>query len=245
MDSPPAVRRRGHIGVGVKGGKRVRSQYLRFSMLVGFVSVVLIFPQLASARFRDSFGLYGGLYSPSEQSTDSIYGSGFLFGLQYKFALDPHSLPDMGLAVSMGVLQKKGDPYNDNTFTAAESLSRLTLVPVELSYVLNLISNRRDTGGRIRSLYAGIGTNYVWARERLPESPLAKGGTFGGQILGGVDFFISKHVTLGLEIKYLRNRPLMKSDEASDYRVRLDGTQVQVMLAWAGMKPLIRTPQTD
>ena len=223
----------------------MRSQYFQFSMLVGFVYAFLIFPQIASASFRDSFGLYGGLYSPSEESTDSIYGSELLFGVQYKFAIHPNSMPDLGLAASIGVLQKKGDPYNDNTFTAAGSVSRLTLVPVEISYVLNLISNRLDTGRRIRSLYAGIGTNYVWARERLPESPLAKGGTFGGQILAGVDFFVSKHITLGLEIKYLRNRPLMKSDEASDYRVRLDGTQVQVMFAWAGIKPLSRAAQTE
>ena len=204
------------------------SQRRRFVILFGFVCVVLIFPRISSAIFREGFGLYGGFHSPSEASTDSIYGSGSMFGLQYKLAVSSHT----GLATSIGVVQKQGDPYNDNTFIGTDSSSRLTFVPVEISYIINLISNLPEAARRIHSLYIGVGVNHIWTREQAPGSPLANGAAFGSQVLAGATFPVSKDFTLGLEFKYLRNRPLMKLDSGRNYRVQLDGTQAQMRLMW-------------
>ena len=61
----------------------------------------------ASHVSTSSFGIYGGFYGPLEDSMDSIYGSGFKFGVQYQFGIHPDIKPDLGLAMSIGVLQKK------------------------------------------------------------------------------------------------------------------------------------------
>ena len=199
-----------------------------FVMLFGLVCMALIFPRMLSARFQEGFGLYGGFHSPSEASTDGIYGSGPMFGVQYKLAVSTHT----GLASSIGVLQKQGDPYNDNTFIGTDPSSSVTFVPAEISYVINLISNLPETERRIHSLYIGVGVNHIWTRERTPGSPLAKGNAFGNQLLAGTTFSISKDFVLGLEFKYLRNRPLMKLDSGRTYRVQLDGTQAQMTFMW-------------
>lgn len=203
-------------------------QRRRYVTFFGFVSIVLIFPYVSSARFQEGFGLYGGFHSPSESSTDSIYRSVPMFGAQYKLAVSTHT----GLVSSIGILQKKGDPYNDDTFIGTDSSASLTFVPAEVSYIINLISNLPETERRIHSLYIGIGVNHIWARERAPGSPLAKGNAFGSQFLAGTTFSISKAFVLGLEFKYLRNRPLMKLDSGRTYRVQLDGTQAQLKFVW-------------
>ena len=204
------------------------SQRHRFVILFGLVCMVLIFPRISSAKFREGFGLRGGFHSPSEDSTDSIYGSIPMFGAQYKLAVSTHT----GLAASIGVLQKQGDPYNDSTFISTDSSSSLTFVPAEISYIVNLIPNLPETTRRIDILYVGVGVNHVWTRERAPGSPLAKGNAFGSQILAGISFAVSKDFDLGLELKYLINRPLMKSDVNRDYQVRLDGAQAQMTFVW-------------
>ena len=203
-------------------------QRRRFVTFFGFVSIILIFPSVSLARFQEGFGLYGGFHSPSEASTDGIYGSGPMFGVQYKLAVSTHT----GLASSIGVLQKQGDPYNDNTFIGTDPSSSVTFVPAEISYIINLISNLPETERRIHSLYMGIGVNHIWTRERAPGSSLAKGNAFGNQLLAGTTFSISKGFVLGLEFKYLRNRPLMKLDSGRTYRVQLDGTQAQMTFMW-------------
>ncbi len=204
------------------------SQCRRFIILFGFVCIAFIFPCVSSARFQEGVGLYAGFHSPVESSTDSIYGSVPMFGLQYKLAVSTHT----GLAASIGVLQKQGDPYNDNTFIGTDSSSSMTFVPVEISYIINLISNLPETARRIHSLYIGLGVNHIWTRERAPGSPLAQGSTFGSQLLAGTTFSISKNFVLGLEFKYMRNRPLMKLDSGRNYRVRLDGAQAQTTFVW-------------
>ena len=200
----------------------------RFVILFGFVCMILIFPRISSARFQEGFGLYGGFHRSSEASTDSIYGSVPMFGVQYKLPVSSHT----GLATSIGVLQKKGDPYNDNTFVDTDSSSSVTFVPAEINYIINLISNLPETERRIHSLYIGVGVNHIWTRERAPGSSLAKGAAFGSQLLTGTTFSISKAFVLGLEFKYLRNRPLMKLDSGRTYRVQLDGTQAQMTFMW-------------
>ena len=152
--------------------------------------------------------------------------------MRYQFAIHPDIKPDLGLAMSIGVLQKKGNPYRDDTFTVADSPSRLTFVPVEVNYIVNLVSNEPEMGRRIRNLYVGVGANHIWTREQAPGLPLAKGNVFGGQVLAGADFFISQDFALAFELKYMRNRPLMKLDPGFDYRVELDGVQVQAMVMW-------------
>jgi len=151
-----------------------------------------------------------------------------MFGVQYKLAVSTHT----GLASSIGVLQKQGDPYNDNTFMGTDPSSSVTFVPAEISYIINLISNLPETERRIHSLYIGVGVNHIWTRERAPGSSLAKGNAFGNQLLAGTTFSISKGFVLGLEFKYLRNRPLMKLDSGRTYRVQLDGTQAQMTFMW-------------
>ena len=115
-----------------------------------------------------------------------------MFGAQYKLAVSTHT----GLASSIGVLQKQGDPYNDNTFIGTDSSSSVTFVPAEISYVINLISNLPETERRIHSLYIGVGVNHIWTRERAPGSPLAKGNAFGNQLLAGTTFSISEDFVL-------------------------------------------------
>lgn len=200
----------------------------RLIILFSLICMALIFPCISSARFQEGFGLYGGFHSPSEASTDGIYGSGPMFGVQYKLAVSTHT----GLASSIGVLQKQGDPYNDNTFIGTDPSSSVTFVPAEISYIINLISNLPETERRIHSLYIGVGVNHIWTRERAPGSSLAKGNAFGNQLLAGTTFSISKSFVLGLEFKYLRNRPLMKLDSGRTYRVQLDGTQAQMTFMW-------------
>ena len=206
----------------------MNSQRHRLIILFSLICMALIFPRISSARFQEGFGLYGGFHSPSEASTDGIYGSGPMFGVQYKLAVSTHT----GLASSIGVLQKQGDPYNDNTFIGTDPSSSVTFVPAEISYIINLISNLPETERRIHSLYIGVGVNHIWTRERAPGSPLAKGNAFGNQLLAGTTFSISKGFVLGLEFKYLRNRPLMKLDSGHTYRVQLDGTQAQMTFMW-------------
>ncbi|MCE2395211.1 outer membrane beta-barrel protein [Candidatus Poribacteria bacterium] len=206
----------------------MNSQRHRLIILFSLICMALIFPRISSARFQEGFGLYGGFHSPSEASTDGIYGSGPMFGVQYKLAVSTHT----GLASSIGVLQKQGDPYNDNTFIGTDPSSSVTFVPAEISYIINLISNLPETERRIHSLYIGVGVNHIWTRERAPGSPLAKGNAFGNQLLAGTTFSISKGFVLGLEFKYLRNRPLMKLDSGRTYRVQLDGTQAQMTFMW-------------
>ena len=206
----------------------MNSQRHRLIILFSLICMALIFPRISSARFQEGFGLYGGFHSPSEASTDGIYGSGPMFGVQYKLAVSTHT----GLASSIGVLQKQGDPYNDNTFIGTDPSSSVTFVPAEISYIINLISNLPETERRIHSLYIGVGVNHIWTRERAPGSPLAKSITFGNQLLAGTTFSISKGFVLGLEFKYLRNRPLMKLDSGRTYRVQLDGTQAQMTFMW-------------
>ena len=206
----------------------MNSQRHRLIILFSLICMALIFPRISSARFQEGFGLYGGFHSPSEASTDGIYGSGPMFGVQYKLAVSTHT----GLASSIGVLQKQGDPYNDNTFIGIDPSSSVTFVPAEISYIINLISNLPETERRIHSLYIGVGVNHIWTRERAPGSPLAKGNAFGNQLLAGTTFSISKGFVLGLEFKYLRNRPLMKLDSGRTYRVQLDGTQAQMTFMW-------------
>ena len=204
------------------------SQRHRFVILFGLVCMVFIFPRISSARFQEGFGLYGGFHRSSEASTDSIYGSIPMFGMQYKLAVSTHT----GLAASIGVLQKKGDPYNDSTFISTDSSSSMTFVPAEISYIINLISNLPETERRIHSLYIGVGVNHIWTREQAPGSSLAIGAAFGSQLLAGTTFSISKAFVLGLEFKYLRNRPLMELDSGLNYRIRLDGTQAQMKFVW-------------
>ena len=206
----------------------MNSQRHRLIILFSLICVALIFPRISSARFQEGFGLYGGFHSPSEASTDGIYGSGPMFGVQYKLAVSTHT----GLASSIGVLQKQGDPYNDNTFIGTDPSSSVTFVPAEISYIINLISNLPETERRIHSLYIGVGVNHIWTRERAPGSSLAKGNAFGNQLLAGTTFSISEDFVLGLEFKYLRNRPLMKLDSGRTYRVQLDGTQAQMTFMW-------------
>ena len=206
----------------------MNSQRHRLIILFSLICVALIFPRISSARFQEGFGLYGGFHSPSEASTDGIYGSGPMFGVQYKLAVSTHT----GLASSIGVLQKQGDPYNDNTFIGTDPSSSVTFVPAEISYIINLISNLPETERRIHSLYIGVGVNHIWTRERAPGSSLSKGNAFGNQLLAGTTFSISKGFVLGLEFKYLRNRPLMKLDSGRTYRVQLDGTQAQMTFMW-------------
>ena len=206
----------------------MNSQRRRFVTFFGFMSIILIFPSVLSARFQEGFGLYGGFHSPSESSSDSIYGSMPMFGVKYKLAVSSHT----GLAASISVLQKNGDPYNDNTFVSTDSSSSLTFAPVEISYIINLISNLPETERRVHSLYIGVGVNHIWTRERAPGSPLATGAAFGSQVLAGTTFSISKNFVLGLEFKHLRNRPLMKLDSGRTYRVQLDGTQAQLKFVW-------------
>ena len=204
------------------------SQRRRFVILFVFVCIAFVFPRISSANFREGFGLQGGFYSPSENSTNSIYGSGFMFGVQYKLAISTHT----GLVTSVGVLQKQGNPYNDSTFIDADLSSSLTFVPVEISYIINLIANQPETTRRVNSLYVGMGINHVWTRERAPGSPLAKGNAFGSQFLVGTTFLISKGFDLGLELKYMVNRPLMKLDTGRDYDVELNGGQAQMTFGW-------------
>ena len=204
------------------------SQRRRFIILFVFVCMVVIFPCISSANFQEGLGLRGGFHSPSEDTTDSIYGSGPMFGVQYKLAISTNT----GLATSVGVLQKKGNPYNDDTFVDTNSSSSMTFVPVEVSYIINLISNPPETTRRINSLYVGVGVNHVWTRERAPGSPLAKGNAFGSQLLAGTTFSISKGFDLGLELKYLTNRPLMKLDTGRSYEVELNGAQAQMTFVW-------------
>ena len=206
----------------------MNSQRHRLIILFSLICMALIFPRISSARFQEGFGLYGGFHSPSEASTDGIYGSGPMFGVQYKLAVSTHT----GLASSIGVLQKQGDPYNDNTFIGTDPSSSVTFVPAEISYIINLISNLPETERRIHSLYIGVGVNHIWTRERAPGSSLSKGNAFGNQLLAGTTFSISKSFVLGLEFKYLRNRPLMKLDSCRTYRVQLDGTQAQMTFMW-------------
>ena len=206
----------------------MNSQRHRLIILFSLICMALIFPRISSARFQEGFGLYGGFHSPSEASTDGIYGSGPMFGVQYKLAVSTHT----GLASSIGVLQKQGDPYNDNTFIGTDPSSSVTFVPAEISYIINLISNLPETERRIHSLYIGVGVNHIWTRERAPGSSLSKGNAFGNQLLAGTTFSISKSFVLGLEFKYLRNRPLMKLDSGRTYRVQLDGTQAQMTFMW-------------
>lgn len=203
-------------------------QRRRFVTFFGFVSIILIFPSASAARFQEGFGLYGGFHSPSESSTDSIYGSVPMFGIKYKLAVSTHT----GLAASVGILQKNGDPYNDNTFVSTDSSSSVTFIPAEISYIINLISNLPETERRVHSLYVGVGVNHIWTRERAPGSSLATGAAFGSQVLAGTTFSISTSFVLGLEFKYLRNRPLMKLDSGRNYRIRLDGTQAQMKFVW-------------
>ena len=204
------------------------SQRRRFVAFFGFVFIVLLFPSVSSAKFREGFGLYAGFHSPSESSTDSIYGSVPMFGAKYKLAVSTHT----GLAASISLHRKKGDPYNDNTFVNTDSSSSLTFAPVEMSYIINLISNLPETDRRVHSLYIGVGVNHIWTREEAPGSPLATGTAFGSQVLAGTTFSISKNFVLGLEFKHLRNRPLMKLDSGRNYRVQLDGTQAQMTFVW-------------
>ena len=204
------------------------SQRGRFVVCFGIVCTVLAFPCISSAKFREGFGLYGGFHSPAESSTDGIYGSGPMVGVQCKLAVSTHT----GLASSIGVLQKQGNPYNDNTFIATDTASSVTFVPAEISYIINLISNLPETERRVHSLYIGVGVNHIWTRERAPGSSLAGGNAFGSQLLAGTTFSISKAFVLGLEFKYLRNRPLMKLDSGRTYRIQLDGTQAQMTFMW-------------
>ena len=182
----------------------------------------------SATELSDSLALYASLYNPAENSTDSIYGSGPMFGIQYKMGISAI----MGLNASISVFQKNGNPFNDNTFTGEDIPSRLTFIPVEINYIIDLILNKPETGNRIRNLYIGGGVNHVWARERAPGAKLAKGSAFGGQVSAGAIFFISRHIAWGLEVKYLTNRPLMKLAGNSDYRTELDGMQVQAMFVW-------------
>ena len=206
----------------------MNSQRRRFVILFVFVCVVFISPCISSANFREGFGLQGGFYSPSEDSTNSIYGSGPMFGVQYKLAISTHT----GLVTSVSVLQKQGNPYNDSTFIDTDPSSSLTFIPVEVSYTINLIPNQPETTRRVNSLYVGVGINHVWTRERAPGSPLAKGNAFGSQFLVGTTFSISKGFDLGLELKYMVNRPLMKLDTGRDYDVELNGAQAQMTFGW-------------
>ena len=204
------------------------SQRRRFVILFVLVCMVFIFPSVSLANFREGFGLRGGFHSPSEDSTNSIYGSGPMFGVQYKLAISTHT----GLATSVGVLKKKGNPYDDDTFIDADSSSSLTFIPIEVNYIINLISNPPEKARRINSLYVGVGVNHVWTRERAPGSPLAKGNAFGSQLLAGTTFSVSKAVDLDLEFTYLINRPLMKLDTGRSYEVELNGTQARMTLVW-------------
>ena len=204
------------------------SQRRRFVILFVFVCIAFVFPRISSANFREGFGLQGGFYSPSEDSTNSIYGSGLMFGVQYRLAVSTQT----GLATSVGVLQKKGNPYNDNTFIDTDSSASLTFIPVEVNYIISLISDRPETARRINSLYVGVGVNHVWTRERAPGSPLAKGNAFGSQLLAGTAFSIAKGFDLGLELKFLINRPLMKLDAGRNYEAELDGVQAQMIFGW-------------
>lgn len=204
------------------------SQRRKFVIFFGFVSIVLILPSVSSANFREGFGLYTGFHSPSESSTDSIYGSLPMFGVKYKLAASSHT----GVAASIGWLRKNGDPYNDSTFVSTDSASSLMFVPVEISYLINLISNLPETNRRVHSLYIGVGVNHIWTREQAPGSSLATGAAFGSQVLAGTTFSISKKLVVGLEFKHLSNRPLMRSESERNYRVQLDGTQAQMTFVW-------------
>ena len=200
----------------------------RRGFVILFVCMVFVFPCVSSANFQEGLGLHGGFHSPSEDSTNDIYGSGLMFGLQYKLPISTRT----GLATSVGVLQKQGNPYNDETFIGTDSSSSLTFIPIEVNYIVSVISNRPETGWRVNSLYVGVGVNHVWTHERAPGSPLAKGNAFGSQLLTGTTFSISKNFDLGLELKYLINRPLMKLDTGRSYDVELNGAQVQTTFVW-------------
>ena len=216
------------------------TQYLKVASFVCFVFALLNFPHIALAKFLDGLGVYGGVYVPLGDSMDKIYGSGFKFGMQYKSGLHRNAKSDMGLAMSIDFLQKEGDPYNDGTFTATDAVSRLTFVPVEISYIVNLVSNEPTMGRRIRSLYNAKKTHTIyrsWGESHLDSGTgawtlLAKGNAFGSQALAGIDFLISSDLVLAFELKRVVNRPLMKLDSGTDYRVKLDGTQVQAMVMW-------------
>jgi hypothetical protein len=222
------------------------SQYIRATMLLGLVFTFGICPHASAAEVpqlnppaasesQEAFALYASLYNPTEDSTQSIYGNAALFGMRYRFPIQQH----MNILASVGVLHKTGDPFvnnstflNDRTFIAVEPLSRFTYIPIEISYLINIISNPPETNRRLRNIYVGFGANHAWSRERLLESDLAKGSAFGTQFFTGIDFYVSGNLGFSIELKYMRNRPLMKLESDSNYNVQLDAVLLHTMLVW-------------
>ena len=175
----------------------------------------------------DGLTLLMGVFSPLHDEMKDIYGGAFTLSGQYCLSMSRST----DLLASIGLMRKSGDPYYDVPTFSSDNSSTIRIVPLEISVRRRITLMKSPSGLMHRGFYAGVGVNYIRAKEEIPRLLSASGGDFGMQIFAGPQIFFTENVAFEGEVKLLMNEVDMKYED-NRYSITLSGLIIRVALSW-------------
>lgn len=175
----------------------------------------------------DGLTLLMGVFSPLHDEMKDIYGGAFTLSGQY--CLNMSSSTDV--LASVGFMRKSGDPYYDVPTFSSDNSSTIRIIPLEVSVRRRIALMKSPSGLVHRGFYAGVGINYIRAKEEIPGLLSATGGDFGMQIFVGPQMFFTDNVAFEGEVKLLTNEVDMKYEDER-YSITLSGLVIRAGLSW-------------
>ncbi len=147
----------------------------------------------AQARQRPNLTFLGGMFSPSDDEIQNIYGGAWTAHATVPVPLNPRTRLKLG----GHVVHTHGDPFYRTDDFAAGEVATLRLA----GGTLGLEANPFDPL-RYPKLYFGAGVDYVFGRETIRGQPAATGQSVGAHLSAAAEFRLNAALLLAVQAQY-------------------------------------------
>lgn len=163
----------------------------------------------------------GGVFSPSDDEIQNVYGDGPSGKLALAVTLSEISR----LKIATDLFKQNGDPfYQSDDFNAGDAAD-LSLTAISLAVEVHPL-----TPGYPR-LYFGAGVDYVFAKEEIIGQKTGNGGSVGAHFSIIPEIRLGNHLSLLAEVSYRFLEITFKSDR-DRYEFNLSGANLLIGLGY-------------
>lgn len=163
----------------------------------------------------------GGVFSPSDDEIQNVYGD----GPSGKLALSVTLSEISRLKIATDLFKQNGDPfYQSDDFNAGDAAD-LSLTSISLAVEVHPL-----TPGYPR-LYFGAGVDYVFAKEEIVGQKTGDGGAVGAHFSIIPEIRLGNNLSLLAEISYRFLEITFKSDR-DRYKFNLSGANLLIGLGY-------------
>lgn len=186
----------------------------RWGMLLLLIGLV----EEASAKVVHTLGIGMHVYSPMEEVTEAVYGTGVGPFVFYEMGERPY----LAVRLGVGFLRQEGEAYAGSRYLLNGPRSYRSLVPVEM-----VLCGRFPMS--VLTLVVGGGIQRTFLREKYPESPLTRGNGFTTLFFAGPELALGGSFSLSVEYRITSGVvPVRNAEESFD--VDVEAGTVQVVL---------------